>query len=128
MIADPRGKFAHSRNVFRREPLAPLRFFAGSIGYFGYFTLPGGSWPLHISLPPELEPLVDDKVTSGRYASASEVIREGPHHLEEREQFKQQRLVEVRGKIDRGIELMDRGEDIPRPEARACLRRARVTK
>jgi antitoxin ParD1/3/4 len=32
---------------------------------------------MNISLTPELERLVNEKVKSGRYASASEVIREG---------------------------------------------------
>lgn len=83
---------------------------------------------MNISLTPELEQLVDDKVRSGRYASASEVIREGLRLLEEREQLKQQRLAEIRRKIDRGIEQMDRGEGIPGPEARARLRRGRTPK
>jgi antitoxin ParD1/3/4 len=83
---------------------------------------------MNISLTPELEQLVDDKVRSGRYASASEVIREGLRLLEEREQLKQQRLNEVRRKIDRGIEQLDRGEGIPGPEARARLRREKSRK
>jgi antitoxin ParD1/3/4 len=83
---------------------------------------------MNISLTPELERLVDERVKSGRYASASEVIREGLRLLEEQEQLKQQRLAEVRRKIDRGIEQLDRGERIPGPEARARLRRARSVK
>jgi antitoxin ParD1/3/4 len=83
---------------------------------------------MNISLTPELERLVDDRVKSGRYASASEVIREGLRLLEEQDQLKQQRLAEVRRKIDRGIEQLDRGEGIPGPEARARLRRARNVK
>ncbi|HKN72574.1 MAG TPA: type II toxin-antitoxin system ParD family antitoxin [Terriglobales bacterium] len=77
---------------------------------------------MNISLTPELERLVDEKVRSGRYASASEVIREGLRLLEEREELKQQRLAEVRQKIDRGIEQLDQGFGIPGPEARARLR------
>jgi antitoxin ParD1/3/4 len=77
---------------------------------------------VNISLTPELERLVDEKVRSGRYASASEVIREGLRLLEEREELKQQRLAEVRQKIDRGIEQLDQGFGIPGPEARARLR------
>jgi antitoxin ParD1/3/4 len=80
---------------------------------------------MNISLTPELERLVDDRVKSGRYASASEVIREGLRLLEEQDQLKQQRLAEVRQKIDRGIEQLDRGAGIPGPEVRARLRRAR---
>jgi antitoxin ParD1/3/4 len=81
---------------------------------------------MNISLTPELEQMVDDKVKSGRYASASEVIREGLRLLEEQEQLKQQRLSEVRRKIDCGIEQLDRGLGIPGPEARARLRDAQI--
>jgi len=84
--------------------------------------------PVNISLTPELEQMVDDKVKSGRYASASEVIREGLRLLEEQEQLKQQRLSEVRRKIDRGIEQLDRGLGIPGPEARARLRQRKSAK
>jgi antitoxin ParD1/3/4 len=84
--------------------------------------------PVNISLTPELEQMVDDRVKSGRYASASEVIREGLRLLEEQEQLKQQRLADVRRKIDRGIEQLDRGEGIPGAEARARLRQARRAK
>jgi antitoxin ParD1/3/4 len=78
---------------------------------------------MNISLTPELERLVDDKVKSGRYATASEVIREGLRLLEEQEQLKQQRLADVRRKIDRGLEQLDKGLGIPGAEARARLRR-----
>jgi len=47
--------------------------------------------PLKVSLTPELENCVDEKVRTGRYASASEVIRE--------EAAKQRRLLDVRRKI-----------------------------
>ncbi len=83
---------------------------------------------MNISLTPELEQLVDDKVKSGRYASASEVIREGLRLLEEQEELKQQRLLEVRRKIDRGLEQLDKGLGIPGPVARVRLRRARSVK
>jgi len=76
---------------------------------------------VNISLTPELERLVDDKVKTGRYASASEVVREGLRLLEEQDETKQLRLAEVRRKIDRGIEQLDRGLGIPGPEARARL-------
>jgi len=83
---------------------------------------------MNISLTPELEQLVDDKVKSGRYASASEVIREGLRLLDEQDALKQQRLAEVRRKIDRGIEQLDKGAGIPGHEARDRLRRARSVK
>lgn len=83
---------------------------------------------MNISLTPELERLVDDKVKSGRYASASEVIREGLRLLEEQEQLKQQRLAEVRRKIDRGLEQLDQGFGILGSEARARLQRRKGVK
>jgi antitoxin ParD1/3/4 len=78
---------------------------------------------MNISLTPELERLVDEKVRSGRYASASEVIREGLRLLEDQEEIKQHRLAEIRQKIDRGLDQLDKGQGVPGPEARSRLRR-----
>jgi antitoxin ParD1/3/4 len=83
---------------------------------------------MNISLTPELERLVDERVKSGRYASASEVIREGLRLLEEQEQLKQQRLADVRRKIDRGLDQLDKGLGIPGSEARLRLRRRKSVK
>jgi antitoxin ParD1/3/4 len=79
---------------------------------------------MNISLTPELEQLVNEKVKSGRYASASEVIREGLRLLEERDEVKQHRLGEIRQKIDRGLDQLDRGQGIPGHQARSTLRRS----
>lgn len=65
---------------------------------------------MNVSLTPELERFVSSKVASGRYQSASEVIREGLRLLEEREVTKQAALEEVRRKIAVGLEQADRGE------------------
>ena len=83
---------------------------------------------MNISLTPELERLVVERVKSGRYASASEVIREGLRLLEEQEALKQQRLAEVRWKIDRGLEQLDKGQGISGSDARARLRQRRSVK
>lgn len=40
---------------------------------------------MNVSLTPELEAFVEQTVKSGRYASASEAVREGLRLLEERE-------------------------------------------
>lgn len=80
---------------------------------------------MNVSLTPELEQLVTEKVESGRYTSASEVIREALRLLEEHDQLKQQRLAQVREKIDRGLQQLDAGEGISAQEAREQLRRAR---
>jgi antitoxin ParD1/3/4 len=80
---------------------------------------------MNVSLTPELEQLVAKKVESGRYTSASEVIREALRLLEEQDRLRQERLVEVRHKIDRGLKQLDAGQGISATEARARLRRTR---
>jgi antitoxin ParD1/3/4 len=78
---------------------------------------------MNVSLTPELEQLVAAKVESGRYTSASEVIREALRLLEEHDQLKQQRLAQVREKIDRGLQQLEAGQAISSQEARTRLRR-----
>ncbi|MHC5723242.1 MAG: type II toxin-antitoxin system ParD family antitoxin [Nostoc sp.] len=65
---------------------------------------------MNISLTPELEQLVKDKVNSGRYHSVSEVMGEALRLLEERDRIREQRLAELKAKIQEGIEASERGE------------------
>lgn len=65
---------------------------------------------MNVSLTPELEQLVHEKVKSGRYLSASEVVREGLRLLEERDRLYQARLAKLQTEIALGIEEADRGE------------------
>ena len=67
---------------------------------------------MNVSLTQELEKLVQEKVRSGMYYSASEVIREALRLLQERDELRQQRVRAVREKIDRGIAQLDRGEGL----------------
>ena len=55
---------------------------------------------MNVNLTPELEQMVHNKVQTGRYNSASEVVREALRLMEERDQVK----AEVRKKIAAGIE------------------------
>lgn len=68
---------------------------------------------MNVSLTQELEALVREKVHSGLYQSASEVIREGLRLLEERDQLREFRLTELRKKIAVGIDQADRGDVAP---------------
>ena len=61
---------------------------------------------MNVSLTPELEQLVAQKVGSGMYQTASEVIREGLRLLRERDQ----RLESLRRDVRAGFEAVDRGE------------------
>lgn len=78
---------------------------------------------MNVSLPPRLGKFIDGLVKSGRYGSASEVVREGVRILHDREE----NLRRLRREIDRGIAQLDRGEGIPAEQAlrqlRARLRR-----
>lgn len=65
---------------------------------------------LNVSLTPELEELIADRVGSGRYLSASEVVREGLRLLEERDRLREEALAGVRRKIQEGLDSLDRGE------------------
>jgi antitoxin ParD1/3/4 len=62
---------------------------------------------MNVSLTKELEELVNDKVKSGRYLSASEVVREALRLLEERDRVKEMRLVELRKEIQKGLQSGD---------------------
>lgn len=78
---------------------------------------------MNVSLTPELEQLVSEKVKTGRYTSASEVIREALRLLEEQDKLRHQHLAEIRQKIERGLAQLDEGKGIPGEEVRARLRR-----
>ena len=65
---------------------------------------------MNVSLTPELERLVQSKVDSGLYNSASEVIRESLRLLHERDRIREIRLEELRKEIQKGVDQLERGE------------------
>jgi len=77
---------------------------------------------MNVSLTPELEKLVASKVQSGRYQSASEVIREGLRLLEDQDRLRAAQLEEVRRKIQVGLDQLDRGEGISGDQVLAELK------
>ena len=64
---------------------------------------------MNITLPPELEKMVEEKVKSGCYDSPSQVVREGLQLLREQDHIKQLRLEELRREIQKGIDDMREG-------------------
>lgn len=71
-----------------------------------------GRTTMNISLSPALQRFIAAHVATGRYQSASEVVREGLRLLEERERDKQAALEDVRRKIAVGLEQLRRGEGL----------------
>lgn len=59
---------------------------------------------MNISITPELEELIDKKVKTGMYNSASEVVREGLRLLKEQDELKELRLKELKKDIQKGYE------------------------
>ena len=58
---------------------------------------------MNVSLTPVLEALVKEKVDSGLYNSASEVIRAALRLLSEQEHIREIRLNELRSDINKGL-------------------------
>jgi antitoxin ParD1/3/4 len=77
---------------------------------------------MNVSLTPELGKFVSTKVQTGRYTSASEVVREALRLLEEHERARATQLGEFNKELGRRLAALDRGEQVNPDEARARLR------
>ena len=75
----------------------------------------------NIALTPHFDRFVQLKVESGRYQSASEVVREGLRLLEDRE--KQRSLTQLRQDIEAGWQQSERGEVVDGPSVFAEIRK-----
>lgn len=78
---------------------------------------------MNVSLTPELEKFVSAKVESGRYNSASEVVREALRLLEEHDQARAVQLAEFNQELGHRLDSLDRGQRGAPAEARAKLQR-----
>jgi antitoxin ParD1/3/4 len=65
---------------------------------------------MNISLTPELERIVKQKVDSGLYNNASEVIREALRLMTEQDRMEAMKLELLRAEIDLAWQQADRGE------------------
>jgi antitoxin ParD1/3/4 len=64
---------------------------------------------MNVSLTPELERLIDEKVASGLYDSASEVVRDALRLMRERDEVRVLAIEELRRDILAGVEQLDQG-------------------
>ncbi|MGO9649675.1 MAG: type II toxin-antitoxin system ParD family antitoxin [Terriglobales bacterium] len=78
---------------------------------------------MNVSLTNELEKFVSAKVESGRYNSASEVVREALRLLEEHDHVRAVQFTAFNQEIGRRLETLDRGQHVSPAEARARLKR-----
>ncbi len=78
---------------------------------------------MNVSLTPELEKFVNAKVESGRYNSASEVVREALRLLEQHDSARPAQLRAFNEELGRRLASLDRGESVEPAAARARLQR-----
>jgi antitoxin ParD1/3/4 len=67
---------------------------------------------MNVHLTPELEQLVQNKVQSGRYNSASEVVREALRLMEQKDELRAIQIKELRCRIDKGLGEAALGETV----------------
>ena len=77
---------------------------------------------MNVSLTRELDKFVAAKIASGRYTSASEVVREALRLLEEQDRTRAMRLEEFNRELKNRLDSLDRGEFVT---AEDSLRRVR---
>ena len=71
---------------------------------------------MNVSLTPELEQMIQHKVETGRYQTASEVVREALRLLDDKEQSREALLAEWREKIAIGIRQFEEGDTVSEEE------------
>ena len=78
---------------------------------------------MNVSLTPELEKFVSARVKSGRYNSASEVVRESLRLLEEHDQARSAQIAAFNQELGRRLASLDRGEHADPAVVRKTLQR-----
>lgn len=73
---------------------------------------------MNVSLTPELERQIEQRVASGQYTSASEVMREALRLFFRYDESRNQEIERLNRRIAEGLGQLDRGEGIPAAEAR----------
>ena len=102
----------HSRSLTYGDPVDPplSRRLANSLAKIANWQYARHMTTMNISLTPKLEKLVNDRVKSGLYTSASEVIREALRLLDSRDRGMTQQL---RADAEAGLRQLDAGQSRP---------------
>ena len=67
---------------------------------------------MNVHLTSELEELVQNKVRSGSYNSASEVVREALRYMKERDELRAMYKEDIHRRIETGLKSLERGEGV----------------
>ena len=78
---------------------------------------------MNISLTPELERFIQEKVACGMYTSASEVIRESLRLMHTYDDVQKQRIAELSRAIDIGMEQLHQKRVVDGPTSRENMKR-----
>jgi antitoxin ParD1/3/4 len=85
---------------------------------------------MNVSLTPELERRIAEKVESGLYTTASEVVREALRLLFEADERRERLVAKLNADIQSAADQLDRGEGIPgdvvHEEAKRLIEAART--
>lgn len=81
---------------------------------------------MNISLTPEIDSWVAEKVKSGMYKSSSEVVREGLRLLREREEQRQAMVEDLRHELLIGVHQLDAGKSTNFDAEQVVLLKARA--
>ena len=65
---------------------------------------------MNISLTPQLEEMVNRKIASGMYTSASEIIREALRLLEEHDRIREIQIREMKEQVTAGVQQIREGK------------------
>lgn len=82
---------------------------------------------MNVSLTPELEKLINEKVESGLFNSASEVIRAGLRLLIEQDELKQIKFETLKADLRAGLDQETKGDIVSGEETFKKLRNKRKT-
>jgi antitoxin ParD1/3/4 len=82
---------------------------------------------LNISLPKALEDRVREQVASGRYGSASEVVREALRLFETYQQIQSSNLSQLQAEIAKGMKDIESGR-VKKMDIDTIKRKARISK
>jgi antitoxin ParD1/3/4 len=80
---------------------------------------------MSISLSPDLERQITEKVESGEYESVEDVVSDAMRLLSQRNEENRVKLAALRSEIQKGIDSLDKGLRSPKDEVFARLRARR---